>query len=128
MLIQPGEKKHRVQVQNNKMSYFKNFNPIDSYKGLHWDMKKKQWAKSYAGGGRIPGSGARLAVVHGGEVVLNKTQQKAISSAKTAKGAAAALRRVQQKKPTTTKTAAKRSVAQALKAPQKKSSQMKRTR
>lgn len=95
----------------------KKFTVADAYKGLHYDMKTKQWVRnSYAGGGRIPGSGARLAVVHGGEVVLNKTQQKAISSAKTAKGAAAALRRVQQKKPTSTKAAAMRAVGQAMKA------------
>tara|TARA_R110002126_G_scaffold15150_2_gene62314 strand:- start:366 stop:692 length:327 start_codon:yes stop_codon:yes gene_type:complete len=108
------------------MSYFKKFNVADAYKGLRYDMKKKQWVKSYAGGGRIPGSGPRLSIVHGGEVVLNKTQQKAIISAKTVKGARNALKLVQRKKPTTTKAKAKRTVAQALKLPQKKSSQMKR--
>lgn len=72
--------------------------------------------KIFSNGGSVPGKGAKLAVVHGGEVLLTKPQQKAITGAKTAKGAAAALKRVQQqKKKKPTKAQAKRAIAQATK-------------
>jgi hypothetical protein len=77
--------------------------------------------KIFESGGKVPGKGPKLAVVHGGEVVLNKAQQKSISSAKTAKGAAAALKKVQQKKKAKpSKAAAHKAIKQAIKGKKKK--------
>tara|TARA_R110002126_G_scaffold15150_2_gene62315 strand:- start:745 stop:1038 length:294 start_codon:yes stop_codon:yes gene_type:complete len=72
--------------------------------------------KIFANGGSVPGKGPKLIVAHGGEIILTKPQQKAITGAKTAKAAGNALKRVQQqKKKKPTKAQAKRAITQATK-------------
>jgi hypothetical protein len=64
----------------------------------------------------VEGTGPKLAVLHGGEVVLTPSQQKSIAHAKTQKAAAAVLKRVQQKKKAKpSKAAAHKAITQALK-------------
>lgn len=74
--------------------------------------------KIFDGGGKVRGKDgkAQLVVAHGGEVILNKAQQKRILNAKTTAGAKTALRAVQNKpKPKPNKAKVKKVISQLAK-------------
>ena len=79
--------------------------------------------KIFDGGGQVKGKSGKpqLVVAHGGEVILNKTQQKAIKTAKTAKGAKNVLKRVANKpKPKPKPKVVKQVINQVVKKGKKK--------
>ena len=79
--------------------------------------------KIFSEGGQVKGKSGKpqLVVAHGGEVILNKSQQNKIMKAKTAGGAKTALRQVKNKKKAKVpKAKVKRVVAQAIKGKKKK--------